>query len=99
MIQLPPYSAHEKYWNHNKEIVFLNHGSFGSCPQPILEKQVLLRNKMESELVQFFTADYEKYYWENKEALANFTGCNTNDLVFVRNATIGVNTVLHSLQH
>lgn len=97
-MNLPPYSSFEKYWNHNKDIVFLNHGSFGSTPTSVLEKQTQLRTQMESDLVQFMTVDYEKLYWENKEALAQFIHCNANDLVLVRNATMGVNTILHSLQ-
>lgn len=94
---LPLYSEFEKHWNHNKEIVFLNHGSFGSCPTSILEKQTSLRTQMESELVRFMTVDLENLYWENKTALATFVNCNANDLVLVRNATMGVNTILHSL--
>lgn len=97
-MQLPPYSTQEKYWNHNKEIVFLNHGSFGSCPTSILDMQTKLRDQMESELVHFMTIDLESLYWENKNSLATFVNCDTNDLILVRNATMGVNTVMHSLQ-
>ena len=95
---LPSYSDYASYWQHDKDIVFLNHGSFGSCPVPILDKQTALRNQMESEPVRFVIDEFEPLYEENKIALAEFVKCNPNDLVFVRNATMGVNTILHSLK-
>lgn len=97
MLPLPSYSAHEIHWNHDKNTVFLNHGSFGSCPTRILDKQNQIKTQTESDPVKALTEDFESVYNENKEALARFTGCNANDLVFIKNTTMGVNTLLHSL--
>ncbi|MFN8154215.1 MAG: aminotransferase class V-fold PLP-dependent enzyme [Bacteroidia bacterium] len=97
-MQLPPYSSYEQHWNHEKNTVFLNHGSFGGCPVPILEFQHALHRKMEKDLIRFMNEDFISGYAENKQALADFVHADTNDLVFVRNATMGVNTILHSLR-
>ncbi len=98
MKALPPYSSLEKYWNHDTNTVFLNHGSFGSCPEVILKRQNKLREETEQDPVRAMTTDFESHYLENKEALAAFVGCKPTDIVFIRNTTEGVNTILHSLQ-
>lgn len=96
-MQLPSYSPYEQFWHHNKNTVFLNHGSFGACPDTILQEQHVLQQRLEEEPVKFMTDEFIDLYLENKNALADFTGCNPDDLVFVRNATTGVNTILNSL--
>ena len=97
-MQLPPYSSYEQHWNHDKNTVFLNHGSFGGCPTEILHYQHTLHRKMEADLIRFMNEDFIEGYAENKQALAAFVGADANDLVLIRNATMGVNTILHSLQ-
>ncbi|HUR46055.1 MAG TPA: aminotransferase class V-fold PLP-dependent enzyme [Candidatus Saccharimonadales bacterium] len=79
------------------EITFLNHGSFGSCPRPVLEFQQRLRDRMEGEPVQFLAGQLEPLWDQARESLASFVGAAADDLVFVQNATTGLNTVLHSL--
>jgi isopenicillin-N epimerase len=91
------YSVLADFWMLDKNIIFLNHGSFGACPIPVLDEQLRFRKKLETEPLRFFVREYEEYYSKAQSALAEFTGCNAEDLVFVQNATIGVNTVLKSL--
>jgi isopenicillin-N epimerase len=78
-------------------IVFLNHGSFGACPTEILAKQNELRRRMEAEPVQFLWRRYEEYLEPARAAVARFVGARPRDLVFIANATTGVNSVVRSL--
>jgi isopenicillin-N epimerase len=97
MKTLPPYSDYAKLWRLDPSMVFLNHGSFGATPLAILEKQQQLRMQMESEPVRFMVRELYDLYQKSIHRLANFVGANEGDLVFVKNATMGVNTILHSL--
>ena len=86
-----------RLWLLDPKVVFLNHGSFGSCPRPVLDFQRGIRDRLERQPVQFFVCDLERLLDEARGALAEFLGADAAELVFVPNATSGVNTVLRSL--
>ncbi len=90
-----PYAVH---WDLDPEIVFLNHGSFGLCPRVVIAAQRAIQDELEREPVRFLHRQLEPRLDAAREALCEVVDCDPQDLVFVRNATEGVNTVLRSLQ-
>jgi isopenicillin-N epimerase len=87
-----------EHWTIRPDATFLNHGSFGACPRPVLEKQTEWRARMEREPITFFVRDLENLLAQAREALAAFVGTAPDRLAFVPNATTGVNTVLRSVR-
>ncbi|MFO1501331.1 MAG: aminotransferase class V-fold PLP-dependent enzyme [Verrucomicrobiota bacterium] len=83
-------------WPLDPSVIFLNHGSFGSCPRPVLDFQQTLRERMEQQPIRFFVRDLEGLLDEARRDLGVFINAPPNDLAFVPNATAGVNTVLRS---
>lgn len=79
------------------EIRYLNHGSFGACPKPILENYQFWQNALEREPVQFITKTAPEALSVSKQALAKYIGCDTEDFFFIPNPTMAVNQVVKSL--
>lgn len=94
---LPARSALSRHWTLADDVVFLNHGSFGATPRVVLEKQSELRARLESQPVRFFLRDVEAMLDGSREKLSRLVGCDPDGVVFVPNATTGVNSVLRSL--
>jgi isopenicillin-N epimerase len=86
------------FWPLDPKVTFLNHGSFGSCPRPVLKFQQALQERLERQPVRFLVDDFEALWDDARQKLAQFVGADAEDLVFVPNATAGVNTVLRSLE-
>jgi isopenicillin-N epimerase len=78
-------------------MTFLKHGSFGATPAAVLEEQRKFRDQMESELVRFSIRELEPLLDEARRVTGAFLGAKADDLVFVKNTTMGVNTVFHSI--
>lgn len=85
------------YWGLDPSYAYLNHGSFGACPLPILAEQQKLQHRLEQQPMNFLVRELEPLLDAARQALATFVGASPERLVFVPNATTGVNTVLRSL--
>ena len=63
-------------------VTFLNHGSFGSCPRPVLEFQQAIRERIERQPVQFLVRELEPLWDGARAELARFVGAEVDTLVF-----------------
>ncbi|BAZ52258.1 isopenicillin-N epimerase [Nostoc sp. NIES-4103] len=90
-------SGFEELWSLDPTITFLNHGSFGACPKAVLVVQQQLRSQLEHEPIRFFGREWEPLLDDARSKLAAFVGADIQELVFVPNATTGVNSVLRSV--
>jgi isopenicillin-N epimerase len=92
-----PYSP-DSPWDLDSSVTFLNHGSYGACPRPVLEFQRALVDELEADPVRFMSREFEGRLDAAREALATFLNADPQGLVVVPNATTGVATVLASLR-
>jgi isopenicillin-N epimerase len=86
------------HWRLDPSVVFLNHGSFGACPTVVLEKQRDLRDLLEREPIRFFVERAEGLIDEARRCVATLVNADAPGIVFVPNATAGVNAVVRSLR-
>ena len=91
-------SEFARHWTLDPGVAFLNHGSYGAAPRPVLAAQQAWRDRMEAEPVRFFSHDLEPALAAAGAALGAFVGADPDDLAFVPNATAGFNAVLRSLR-
>jgi isopenicillin-N epimerase len=84
-------------WSLDPGVTFLNHGSFGACPRVVLEKQAEYRRELEREPVDYLVRRMNPLVDESRGALSELIGADPADVVFVQNATAGVNSVIRSL--
>jgi isopenicillin-N epimerase len=80
------------------EIVFLNHGSFGACPLEVLDEYRRWQLELERRPVEFLARRLPALLAEARAEVAAYVGAGPDDLVFVPNATAGVNIVARSLR-
>lgn len=87
----------QKLWSLDRSFTFLNHGSYGATPIPVMEERLRLLQHIETQPVRFYSREIETHLDKARNALATFLNADPEGLVFVPNATTGVNTVLKSL--
>jgi isopenicillin-N epimerase len=83
----------------DKNITFLNNGSFGATPKVVLAYQDMIRQRMEMQPVNFMVKQLPILLRDALKSIAPFIGANAEDLAFVDNATTGANSVIQSLMH
>jgi len=86
----------EQVWQLDPTWTFLNHGSFGARLKVVANEQERWRAQLESQPLRFMLDEYLPAIDEVRSVLADFVGAQASDVVFVPNATYGVNSVLRS---
>ena len=90
-------------WELAEDATFLNHGSFGACPKEVLAEQDRLRHAMEVQPDIFFRRGVMPDHGATAlraaaSELAAVVNVDGDQLVFVENATTGIQAVLRSVE-
>ncbi|MCY4133898.1 MAG: aminotransferase class V-fold PLP-dependent enzyme [bacterium] len=86
-------------WLLEDGVLHLNHGSFGATPAPVLEAQERIRQRFEANPTKYFVGgEYQHELDAARRVVADFVRADEAGLVFVNNATTGVNAVFRSLE-
>ena len=84
-------------WPLDPAVTYLNHGGYGVAPHRVLRAQAEWRARIERNPTRFMRRELAAAQREAASRLAAFLGASGDDLVFVDNATAGINAVLRSL--
>jgi isopenicillin-N epimerase len=79
------------------DVVFLNHGSFGAAPRPVFENYQKWQRRLEEQPVYFIDRELPDLLKKARGVLGEYINAPDSDLVYVPNATYGVNIVARSL--
>lgn len=82
----------------NPDITFLNHGSFGAVPKAVFEKYQDWQLQLERQPVEFLGRNATGLLEIARSKLADYLKTEPDNLVFVTNATIGINIITSSLK-
>jgi isopenicillin-N epimerase len=96
-----------EHWPLDPDVTYLNHGTVGVPPRRVLAVQQAIRDEVERQPSRFLLRELVELVGVPRggktkirraaDAVAAFVGARGEDLVFVDNATTGVNAVLRSL--
>jgi isopenicillin-N epimerase len=78
-------------------VAFLNHGSFGATPEPVFAEYGRWQRELEWQPVEFLGRRAEELLDAARATMSEYLGCRSDELVFIPNATTGVNIVARSL--
>ncbi|HEX4192978.1 MAG TPA: aminotransferase class V-fold PLP-dependent enzyme [Stellaceae bacterium] len=84
-------------WRLDPGFAYLNHGGFGVTPEVVFTEQDRWRAKIERNPTHFLTFDVEEAIRAAAVPVAQAVGAMAEDVVFIENATTGLNAVLRSL--
>ncbi|KAH7087317.1 pyridoxal phosphate-dependent transferase [Paraphoma chrysanthemicola] len=78
--------------------VNLNHGSFGTYVKSVRDRMRALQDATEASPDRYIRYEYPRLLDQSREVMADFLGVPHDEVVYVANATTGVNVILRNLR-
>jgi isopenicillin-N epimerase len=88
----------KEYFLLDPTIVFLNHGSYGATPKPVFDAYQNWQRRLERQPVLFLGRELPALMRESRAALGEYLNADADDLVYIPNATHGINIVARPLK-
>jgi isopenicillin-N epimerase len=83
-------------WDLRPGMIYLNHGSFGPPPRCVREARRQWQDAMDGQPMEFFVRQLEPALAGARQRLAAFVGTSAGNVIFIENATVGMNIVADS---
>ncbi len=87
-----------RYFQLNRSVAFLNHGSFGATPKRVFREYHRWQRELERQPVEFLGRRHDDLMRASRFELAAYVKVDPNDLVYTQNVTISVNIIARSLE-
>ncbi|KAH9479107.1 Hercynylcysteine sulfoxide lyase [Psilocybe cubensis] len=87
-----------KYFALDPDYINLNNGSYGTTPKPVQLAVDELTEKIEACPDLFHKFSYLPMLVESRARVASLIGAKTDEVVFVENASMGINTILRNFE-
>jgi isopenicillin-N epimerase len=97
LCQSPEWAELAAQWRLEPGVTYLNHGSFGPAPQPVLAERAEWFARLERQPMEVLTRQLVPGLERARQALAGLVHCQPEDLVLVDNATMAMNVVAGSV--
>lgn len=89
------HNLKDQHFLLTKQLINLNHGSFGTVPKLIFEKQHQILLEQESSPEDWFRYIYQTYIDKSRIAIATLIKSDLNDVVLVESASYAVNRYIY----
>jgi isopenicillin-N epimerase len=83
-------------WQIRSDTIYLNHGSFGPPPDEVRRARRQWIDRLDEQPIDFFIRQFERELLAARDRMAEFIGTVGGNLIFVENATAGMNVVAAS---
>ncbi len=90
------WSTWADHWRLRGDTVYLNHGSFGPPPTVVVDARREWQRRLDEQPMDFFVRQFTPAWFAARDKVAAFVGTAADNLVFVENATAGMNVVADS---
>ena len=87
------WSCWQSEWSIRDDTIYLNHGSFGPPPNMVRAARQAWQLRLDCQPMDFYVRRFEEHWLHARARLAAFVGTEPDNLVFVENATMGMNIV------
>ena len=86
-----------RHWHIRPDTIYLNHGSFGPPPDAVREARRRWLAAAAEQPMDYFVRQLEPAWLAARDRLAQFVGTAGGNLIFLENATAGMNIVASSV--
>lgn len=86
------------FYNLDPNVAFLNHGSYGSSPKPVIDRKRKLQDEMEANPDLWFRLSLYDNWIKNLSSLANYLKVDISNVLIGENATDCINVILKSIE-